>query len=83
MKYNQQYILIDGGDIILQGLHADTIFFGAWDEIYSELEREFWSSDFCQVRSLADFISYEEENRIIFYLNDHAKDGKVIAHYVN
>lgn len=75
-------IAIDG-DLILQGLHADTIFFGAWDQIYRELEREFWASDFCQVRSLNDFISYEEEGRIICYLNDHGNEGKVVPHCVN
>lgn len=86
-KYNfnssKYSIVIENGDIQLQGMHEDIFFFGAWDEIYRDLEREFWSSDFCQVRSLNDFVEYEQDGRIICYLNDHQKEGKVIAHCVN
>lgn len=82
-KSDLHNVIVIDGDLVMQGLTADTIFFGAWDEIYKQLEREFWASEFSQVRSLVDFVEYEQDGRIICYLNDHANEGKTIAHCVN
>lgn len=79
----QYQIVIEDGDIQLQGMHEDVIFIGAWDEIYKELEDEFWRSEFCQIRALSDYVSYEQDGRVICYLDNHKAEGKVLPHCVN
>lgn len=82
-KGNQYQLLIENGDLILQGMHEDIIFMGAWDEIYKELEDEFWRSEFCQIRSLSDYVGYEQEGRIVCYLFNHKGEGTVLPHCAN
>lgn len=81
-KNNEYDVVIDGGDIILQSVQKEIIFYGAADEMKKEAENAF-KCLYPYIKVTDDFITEFIDSRVEAYVNSIAIMGEVTVNNNN
>jgi len=80
-------ILIEGSDIILQGLHRDIEITNGYSDLLDEAielyKRPFWNGEYMEMDYDGDDVDAYINDHIAEFAKDHAADGIVIDHNLN
>lgn len=80
-------ILIEGSDIILQGMHRDIELTGAYEDLKNECIDEIkfpvWNGDYMESDWIPDHVENMVNDRLADYAAEIANTGTVINHNVN
>lgn len=76
------WAIIEGKDIILQGITEDVIFEGGYDLLKEEAEDEFYSVEFAGMR-LSEFISEYVLRRLETFIMFNKELGHEVNHNLN